>query len=58
MNQITERERVQELRPLFNEDVQRILDGACETYMVDIRGFNVLFPRVTPSFEKRYEGCC
>ena len=40
-NQITA--KVQELRPAFNEDVQRNLDGACDMYRVEIRGLMLSF---------------
>ena len=36
LNQITD--KMQEMRSLVNEDVQRKLDGMCEMYRVDIRG--------------------
>ena len=36
-NHITE--EMQEVRSLVNEDVQRKLDGMCEMYRVDIRGW-------------------
>ena len=40
-NHITE--KMQEVISLVNEDVQRKLDGMCETYTVDVRGLMLEF---------------